>query len=129
MPKKWCFRGPFDNQHGKRSYAPLKSASEHLCHIHWSLPRQLSRKRSLLLTSQMLGPLVNTLDANYKYPVLNRDNLTKPMQTHLSQKEITFSKLLARFMKSRLNFKYFQRKDNPHRFCISDITDLENVVW
>ena len=76
----------------------------------------------------MLGPLVNTLDANYKYPVLNRDNLTKPMQTHLSQKEITFSKLLARFMKSRLNFKNFQRKNNPHRFCISDITDLENVV-
>ena len=76
----------------------------------------------------MLGLLVNTLDADHKYPVLNTDNLTIPIQTQLSQKQNTFSKLLTRFMKSRLNFKYFQKKDDSHRFCISDITDLENVV-
>ena len=77
----------------------------------------------------MLGLLVNTLDADHKYPVLNTDNLTIPIQIQLSQKQNTFSQLLTRIMKSRLNFKYFQKKDDSHRFCISDIMDLENVVW
>ena len=76
----------------------------------------------------MLGLLVNTLDADHKYPVLNTDNLTIPIQIQLSQKQNTFSQLLTRIMKSRLNFKYFQKKDDSHRFCISDIMDLENVV-
>ena len=77
----------------------------------------------------MLGLLVNILDADHKYPVLNTDNLTIPIQIQLSQKQNTFSQLLTRIMKSRLNFKYFQKKDDSHRFCISDIMDLENVVW
>ena len=34
---------------------------------------------------------VNTLTANDKYTLLNRDNLTQPIQIHLSQKEKTFS--------------------------------------
>ena len=76
----------------------------------------------------MLGLLVNTLDADHKYPVLNTDNLTIPIQIQLSQKQNTFSQLLTRIMKSRLNFKYFRKKDDSHRFCISDIMDLENVV-
>ena len=76
----------------------------------------------------MLGLLVNTLDADHKYPVLNTDSLTIPIQIQLSQKQNTFSQLLTRIMKSRLNFKYFQKKDDSHRFCISDIMDLENVV-
>ena len=41
MPKKSRFRGSFDNQHGKRAQALLKSASQHLYHIHWSLTRKL----------------------------------------------------------------------------------------
>ena len=77
----------------------------------------------------MLGLLVNTLDADHKCPFLNTDNLTIPIQIQLSQKQNTFSQLLTRIMKSRLNFKYFQKKDDSHRFCISDIMDLENVVW
>ena len=87
MSKKSRFRGPFDKQHGKRAQALLKSASQHLYHIHWSLPSQLSWKKSLLLTCQILGLLVNTLAADEKYPVLNRDNLTTPIQMQLSQKE------------------------------------------
>ena len=39
----------------------------------------------------------------------------------LSQKQKTFSKLLAAFLKSRLNLKYFERKNDLHRFCISEI--------
>ena len=75
-----------------------------------------------------MGLLVNTLAADEKYPVLNRDNLTIPIQMLLSQKRKIFSEFLAAFLKSRLNFEHFEQKDDPHRFCISKITDSENVV-
>ena len=60
--------------------------------------------------------------------VVNRDNLTVPIQMQLPEKEKTFSEFFPTFLKSRLNFKYFGEKDDPHRFCISQITDSENVV-
>ena len=40
-------------------------------------------KTSLLLTCYFLGMLVNTLAADKKYRVLNRDNLTIPIQMQL----------------------------------------------
>ena len=80
MSKISRFRIPFDTQHRKRAEALWKSASQHLYHNHWSLPTQYTWKKSLLLTCQILGLLVNTLAADEKYPVLNRDNLTIPIQ-------------------------------------------------
>ena len=56
-------------------------------HIHWPLPSQLSWKTSLLLTCQIFWLLVNTLAADGKYPVLNRDNLTIPTQMQLSRED------------------------------------------
>ena len=106
----------------------FKSPSHHLYHIHWSWRSQMSGKKSLLLRWKTLELLVNTLAANEKYPVLNRDNLTIPIQMQLSQKQKTFSQLFAAFLKYRLNFGHFQTKDDPHSFCISGITDSWNVV-
>ena len=128
MSKKSRFRGCFDKQYGKRAQALLKSASQHLYHIHWSLPSQLSWKKSLFLTCQILGLLVNTLAADEKYPVLNRDNLTIPIRMQLFNQQKTFSEFLAAFLKSSWNFKYLKKKNNPHRFCVFEITDSENVV-
>ena len=128
MSKKSRFRGCFDKQYGKRAQALLKSASQHLYHIHRSLPRKLSWKKSLLLTCQILGLLVNTLATDEKYPVLNRDNLTIPIEMQLSEKQNTFYQFLFPVFKSILNFKYFEIKDDPNRFCISQTTDSENVV-
>ena len=90
MSKNCLLRGPFDKQHGKGAQALLKSASQHLYHIHGSLPRKLSWKKSLLLTCKILGLLVNTLAADEKYPVLNRDNLTIPIQMLLYRKQKAF---------------------------------------
>ena len=128
ISKKSRFREPFDKQHGKRAQALLKSASQHLYHIHRSLPRKLSWKKSLLLTCQILGLLVNTLATDEKYPVLNRDNLTIPIEMQLSEKQNTFYQFLFPVFKSILNFKYFEIKDDRNRFCISQTTDSENVV-
>ena len=85
MAKKFRYRGPFDKQHSKRAQALLKSASQHLYHTDWSLPSQLSRKKSPFLTCKILGLLVNTLAADKKYPVLNGDNLTIAIQMQLSR--------------------------------------------
>ena len=81
-----------------------------------------------MLTWQISGLLVNTLAADETYPVLNRDKLTIPIQMQLSQKQNFFSQLFLTFLISRLNFEHFGTKDDPHRFCISEITDSENVV-
>ena len=112
MSKEPRFREPFDKQHGKRAEALLKSASQHLYHIHWSLPTQYTWKKSLLLTCQILGLLVNTLATDEKYPVLNRDNWSMLIQIRLSQKK-NFSQFFAPFLKSRLNFKRFVKKRWP----------------
>ena len=85
-------------------------------------------KKALLLTCQFLGLLVNILATNKKYLVLNRSNLTMPIQMQITQKKTTFSQFFTAFLKCRLNFKYFEKKEDTHRFCISENTDSEHVV-
>ena len=63
-----------------------------------------------------------------KYLLLNRDNLTIPIQMQLSQQQKTISQFSSKFLNPTLNFKYFEKKDDSRRFCISEITDSENVV-
>ena len=58
--------------------------------------------------------LVNTLTADDKYSLLNRDNLTQPIRTLLSKKHAPFSEFFLAFSKSTLNFEHFQKKDDPH---------------
>ena len=72
--------------------------------------------------------LVNTLAADEKYPVPNRDNLMRGIQIQLSQKQKSFSEFIVEFLKFRLNFEDFEKKDDSHSFCVSEITDCENVV-
>ena len=65
--------------------------------------------------------------ADEKYLVLHRENLTIPNQMQLSKKQKTFSEIFRAFLKSILNFKYFGSND-VSCFCISEITDSENVL-
>ena len=128
MSKKSRFRGCSNKEYGNHAQALMKSTSQHLYNINWSLEWKLSSKESLLLTCKILGLLVNTLATDEKYPVLNRDNLTLPIQIQLYEKEKHFSEFFAVFLRSKLNFEHFEKKDDPHSFCISEITDSENVV-
>ena len=106
----------------------LKSASNYFYHINWSLSSQLSRKKSLFLTCQILGLPVNTLAANEKNSVLHRCNITIPIEMQLSQKQKTFSEFCAAFLKSRWTFEHFDKKVDLHRFCNFEITDSEKLV-
>ena len=73
----------------------------------------------MLVLCKMLKLFVNTLIADDKYSLLNRDNLTQPVQILLSQKEKSASHFFFAFLKSTLNFEHFQKKDDPHRKCVS----------
>ena len=74
--------------------------------MHW--------KKSLLVIHKILRLFVNTLIVDDKHYVLNRDNLTQPIQMQLSQKQKTFSEFFFAFLKSILNFKHLPKNDDPH---------------
>ena len=100
MSKKSSFRGCFHKQYGKPAQALLKSASQLLYHIHRLLPSQLTWKKSLLLTCKILGLLLNTLAADEKYLVRNRENSTIPIQMQLSEKQKGLSRFFAALLRS-----------------------------
>ena len=125
MPKKVRFKGSFKKQHAKCAQTLLKCQGQLLYHIYWSLLKQLSNKKSLLLICKISRLFINTLSANGKYSLFNRDNLTEPIQMQLSRKQKTFSDFFSAFLKSSLNFEHFQKKDDSHSWGISEITDPE----
>ena len=79
----------------------------------------------MLVLCKFLRLLVKTLTDDEKYSFLYRENLTQPIQILLSQKRKTFSKFFSTFSKSILNFEHFQKKDDSHSRCISQITVSE----
>ena len=85
----------------------------------------MSWKKSLLVLCKILGQFLNTLTADDKYSLLNRNNLTQGNQIHFSQKEKTFSQYFTAFLKSILNFEHFQKIDDSHSGCICKITASE----
>ena len=70
----------------------------------------IQSEKSLLVLCKILRLFVNTLTADDKYSLLNRINLTQPIQILLSKKQKTFSKFFAPFLKSTLNFEIFQKE-------------------
>ena len=74
--------------------------------MHW--------KKSLLVIHKILRPFVHNLAVNDKQYLLNRDNLTQPIQIQLSQEQKIFSQFFLAFLKSILNFKHLPKKDERH---------------
>ena len=79
----------------------------------------------MLVLWKFLRLLVNTLTDNDKYSLFYRENLTQAIQILLSQKPKNLSGFFSGFLKSTLNFEHFQKKDDPHSRCISQITVSE----
>ena len=88
----------------------------------------MSWEKSLFVTCPISGLPVITLAADEKYPVLNGDNLTIPIQMQLSQKDETFCQFFIAFLKYRSNFEHFDKQDDADRFCNFEIRDSENVL-
>ena len=79
----------------------------------------------MLVLCKILGLFVNTLTDDGKYSLLYRDNLTQEMEILFSQRPKTFSKLSSEILKPTLSFEHFQKKDDPHSRCSSQITVSE----
>ena len=56
-----------------------------------------------------------------KYPVLNRDNLTIPIQMELSEKQKSFSEFFAAVLKSYWNFEGFEKEMTCIAFVFSKL--------
>ena len=79
----------------------------------------------MLVLCKILRLFINTLTTDDKYSLLNRENLTQPIQILLYQKDRTFSQIFSSFLKSTFNFEHFQKKDDLHSRCVSEITVSE----
>ena len=123
MSEKSCFRGPFHKQHGKQAQTLLQCGWRHFCHIYWSMLKQFSWRKSILVLCKIFRLFVNKLTPDDKYCLLRRDKVKQPIQILLSQKQTTFLKFFSSFPKSTLNFQYFREKDKTDSRCISEITN------
>ena len=65
------------------------------------------------------------MTADDRYSLLNRDNLTQPIPTSLSQKQRALFRFFLAYLKSTLNFEHLQKKDDLHSWNISYITHSE----
>ena len=85
-------------------------------------------RKSLLVIHKIQRPFVNTLPANEKYYLLNRDNLAQPIQMQLSQKQKTFSQFPFAFLKSILNYKHFPKKMTLRADVFPEVPTPKNMV-
>ena len=128
MSKKSHFWGPFDKQHVKLAQTLLKSEPQNLKHVYWSLKRQLSSKKSLLVICKVSRLFVNALTADDKYSLLNRDNLTQPIQTELSQRQKKISQLFLPFWNAKKILNTFKKKMTLIADVFPKLRTLKNVV-
>ena len=89
--------------------------------MHW--------KKSHLMIRKILRLFVNTLTVNDKHYLLNRDNLTQPIQMQLTENQNTFSQFSFPFLKSLLNFEDLPKKDHPRSGSISGKTGSEKYGY
>ena len=75
---------------------------------------EVALEMSVLVIHKILRLLVNTLTADDKHYLLNRNNFAQPIQIQLSEKQKIFSEFFLPFLKSVLNFKDLRMKDEPH---------------
>ena len=65
------------------------------------------------------------MTADDKYSLCNKENVQQPIQMELSKKQKNFPEFVASVLTYTANFEYFEKKDDPHSLCISEITDCK----
>ena len=66
------------------------------------------------MIQKILRLFVNTLTADDKHYLLNRDNLAQLNQMQLSKKQKTFAEFSFAFLKYILNLKHLPKNGDPH---------------
>ena len=110
MSKKPSFIQRFGRQHFNGSQKLLRSALNQFHRTLLLISDRGSKKRLVQVRSGLLGPFFNTLAAYYKYSRWNRENLSQQVAMGTSRKLKNFFRFLISFLKSMLNFEYFEKK-------------------
>ena len=97
MSENSCFKTPFANQRVKVAKTLLKSSRQHFQPNVPLISNKLSSVSCLLVRSEILGPLFNTLTAAEIHSFHNWQKLLQQVQTRLSSKASTFLQVLLHF--------------------------------
>ena len=89
---------------------------------------KLSWNRSLLVIFKMLKLFVNTLTADDKYYLLNKDNLTEPTEMKLSKKKKLFFNFFLYFSNNDLIFDILDKKMTLIGYVFRKLRTEKNVV-
>ena len=85
-------------------------------------------KKSLLVIHKILRLFPNTLIVDDKHYLLNRDNLSEPIEMQLYQEQKIFSEFFLAFLKSILNFKLLPKNDTLIADVFAEILVPKNMV-
>ena len=125
MPKRPSSMKRFGRQHVIGSKTLLRSVQNQFLTTLRLVCERRSRKRLVIVRSELLRQFVNTLTADYKYCRQNRENLWTQVPKHISRKLKTFFQFFFPFLKSTLNLEYFERKDQSQSSNITEIINFE----
>ena len=125
MSKRPSFMQRFGSQHGNGYQTLLRSARNHFYTTIPLVCGRTSRKRLVLVRSEVLGQFANTSTVHYKYSRWDLENLQHQFQMKISPKPKTFSSFFIASMKSTLNSEYFEKKDQSHSLSITEIIYCE----
>ena len=76
--------------------------------------KAIELEKRLVVICKVLKMFVTIFTGDGNCSLLNRDNIRQPILMQLSQKQKSFSRFVPDFFKCRLNFDYFQEKDDPN---------------
>ena len=82
----------------------------------------------MLVLLKFFRLFAKTMTDNDKYSLLYRHNLTQPIRILLYQKQNTFSQFFSAFLKSALNFEYFQKKMTLIEDVFPKLPSPKNVI-
>ena len=125
MSKLPSFTQRLGREHVNGSKTLLRSARNQFQTTFPLIWERRSRRRLVLVRSEFLGQFVKAWTADYKYSRYNRENLWQQVPIQISRKPKTFSSFVIAFLKSTLNLKYFERKDQSQSLSVTEIIICE----
>ena len=128
MCKKSRFRLRFQKEHGKLVSTLFKLEQQYLHHIYWSMGRQLSSRKSLLVIWQSLRLFVNTMSAVGKCFLPHTDNLMQLIHMQLPQKLKTFCSFILHFRNSGKILDIFRKKMTLIAYLFLTLRSAKSVV-
>ena len=107
----------------------VKSPWESFDKITLSIWVKLIQESSLLLIFELLRVFIQTLTADHKYSLCYIWNQQVLYQMQLYEKLKIFSRFFISFSKYSWNFEHFEKKNDIHSQCISEIIDCQRYGW